>query len=277
MANADQEASRLRNSISLDKKRRTGQHQQSAPHFHNYYELFYTRTGKCRFFLSDRVYDLTAGDFLLIEPGDLHMSRYDWSVPYNDRFIIYFEDKKVDPKIRKYLNLIRDEKKFSVRPEIQEKILDYQNRMLELYLKKTEFDDLYLHFMFQDFLLFLTQNADPAESPAQAGSLEVSLEKAAQYISTHYADPLTLAGVAKIAGFTPTYFSRRFKEFSGTGFREFLNHVRLNNASQLLRSTDLSIQEISQRCGFSSSNYFGDSFRAAYGKSPREYRKADVI
>jgi AraC-like DNA-binding protein len=82
---------------------------------------------------------------------------------------------------------------------------------------------------------------------------------------------------ASEAGLTPTYFSRKFKEVVGTGFRDYVNFVRLGGAASLLRTTQLSIQEISRRCGFNSANYFGDAFRSAYGISPREFRKSEDV
>ena len=82
---------------------------------------------------------------------------------------------------------------------------------------------------------------------------------------------------ASEAGLTPTYFSRKFKEVVGTGFRDYVNFIRLGGAASLLRTTQLSIQEISRRCGFNSANYFGDAFRSAYGISPREFRKSEDV
>lgn len=56
----------------------------------------------------------------------------------------------------------------------------------------------------------------------------------------------------------PTYFSKKFRETTGFGFKEYLTHIRLQNAAHLLRTTDTSITEIAGICGFSDGNYFGD-------------------
>ena len=69
-----------------------------------------------------------------------------------------------------------------------------------------------------------------------------------------------------------TYFSKRFKALTGFGFLEYLTQTRLQAAQELLTATEMSIGDISEACGFSSSNYFGDVFRRCCGMSPSDYR-----
>ena len=56
-------------------------------------------------------------------------------------------------------------------------------------------------------------------------------------------------------------------------FKEYLNYIRVQKASDMLRNTDLSVTGVAMACGFSDGNYFGDVFRRLTGVSPREYRK----
>ena len=72
---------------------------------------------------------------------------------------------------------------------------------------------------------------------------------------------------------SPTYFSRKFRLITGQTFKEHVNYIRLRQATQMLLMTDNSITKIAMLCGFGSSNYFKDLFRASTGRSPREYRK----
>lgn len=108
-----------------------------------------------------------------------------------------------------------------------------------------------------------------AESAAQ----EEEIQKAASYIYHHFREPLTLELVAERVHMSPAYFSRRFKKLTGFGYKEYLNYVRLKEASRMLLETELSVADIAQLCGFSDGNYFGDLFKKEKGISPREYRK----
>ena len=85
--------------------------------------------------------------------------------------------------------------------------------------------------------------------------------------------PLTLTEVAAAISLTPTYLSRKFKRITGTTFKEYLNYIRIRQASQMLLSTDISVTQIAIRCGFNSSNYFKDCFRRINGVSPRTFRQ----
>ena len=78
---------------------------------------------------------------------------------------------------------------------------------------------------------------------------------------------------SKMAGMRDTYFSRRFKEVTGLGFREYLLNVRIQHSMQMLLKSELSVTQIATACGFSDGNYFGDIFKKITGKSPREFRK----
>lgn len=275
IATQDIEDRRLRNYINIDKKRRTPKHVQNIPHIHGYYELFHMQSGSCRFFLKDSIYVLEPGDFLVIQPGDYHLSKYDEGAPYNDRFIVYFDSQKIDPKITPFLDAAFTRNMFTILPEKKEELKQRHEQMLQLFLKKDPYSDLCLDFVFQTYLLFLTQSCT-ARNRSVTGT-ESALEHAAKYIKDHYAEEISLDTISSIAGFSPAYFSRKFKELTGSTFRDYLNHVRLQEASRMLRSTPMTIQQISQACGFSSSNYFGDLFRSVFGASPREYRKADLV
>ncbi|HBB60961.1 MAG TPA: hypothetical protein DCZ61_04110 [Lachnospiraceae bacterium] len=269
---------RLRNHFNIDKKRRTNHHRQSSPHFHSYYEIYYMQEGSCRIFLKETVYNLEKGHFLIIPPGEYHIVTYEQK-GLHDRYTLYFDEQRLDDAVRMYLASIQTAPAvpyhLMVREEQEPELSFLLNRMLEFYRLNNPYGEMMLQYLFPLFLVYLSQNACPVSSPVRKTSLEISLQKAARYIASNYSSPITLDDAAAAAGFTPTYFSRKFKEMVGIGFRDYLTHLRLKESARLLRSTRLSIQEIADACGFSSSNYFGDVFHSVYGMSPREYRKSE--
>ena len=93
------------------------------------------------------------------------------------------------------------------------------------------------------------------------------------HLDVYKRQPLTLEEVAGYCNLSPTYFSRKFRLITGQTFKEHVNYIRLRQATQMLLMTDNSITKIAMLCGFGSSNYFKDLFRASTGRSPREYRK----
>ncbi|HPJ00729.1 MAG TPA: helix-turn-helix transcriptional regulator [Enterococcus sp.] len=70
---------------------------------------------------------------------------------------------------------------------------------------------------------------------------------------------------------------RCFKKFTNKKPMEYINEYRLFQASKLLKLTPLSIEEITKKCGFSTSSYFGKQFKEVYGVTPLHYRKNNKL
>ena len=98
------------------------------------------------------------------------------------------------------------------------------------------------------------------------------IRKALRYMSDHYAQPLTLAGVAKEIGLSPSYFSSLFHKVVRLSFREQLCRMRVEESRRLLLSTDYSITEIALAIGFSDQSYYCKVFRRIVGMTPGQYR-----
>lgn len=93
------------------------------------------------------------------------------------------------------------------------------------------------------------------------------------YIHRNFESRVTLEEIAAAANISEREANRIFqKTIRQTPF-EYLIGYRLNKAKELLSHSDLSITDISYRCGFADSAYMGKQFRKAYGITPKEYRQ----
>jgi Response regulator containing CheY-like receiver domain and AraC-type DNA-binding domain len=92
------------------------------------------------------------------------------------------------------------------------------------------------------------------------------------YIHAHFTEPLTLTEVAKVFHFNPSYLSTFFASHNPEGFNEYLNKIRVEKASELLRDGEASISEISGMVGYSDHSYFTKVFKKRTGLSPSQYR-----
>lgn len=91
-------------------------------------------------------------------------------------------------------------------------------------------------------------------------------------INSEFADPeLSVAALSEEAGVSEVYFRREFKRCAGMPPREYIRHVRLENAKALLATALYSVSETATRCGFDSISYFSAEFRRAYGVTPSEF------
>ena len=78
--------------------------------------------------------------------------------------------------------------------------------------------------------------------------------------------------ISRIAAMAPSTLLPVFKKVTGYSPIDYLLHVRLSKAAEMLLRSEKTISEIAQECGFTDSNYFSRQFRKNYNLSPREYR-----
>lgn len=102
------------------------------------------------------------------------------------------------------------------------------------------------------------------------------MEKAASYIQSNINSKLTVNGLAAMHHMSTSGFRSKFKEYAGISPQEYINTIRLSEASRLLTTTDTSVENIASICGFRDAMYFSRFFKAKTGQSPREYRKYNL-
>jgi AraC-like DNA-binding protein len=92
------------------------------------------------------------------------------------------------------------------------------------------------------------------------------------YIEQHYTQPLAIDDLVRAAHMSHSTLYRTFRQIMGRSPIDYLIHLRVGKAAQLLQRSTMRVREISDAVGFSDSNYFTRQFRAITGVSPREYR-----
>lgn len=109
--------------------------------------------------------------------------------------------------------------------------------------------------------------------PAGRRPLPPLVQGMLEYIGKNYAQPLTLDTLAREFYVSKYHLCREFKRYTGASPNEYLIDTRLNAAKALLRSTDLSIGEISQQVGVSSADHFLYLFKSRENIQPSVYRR----
>lgn len=100
------------------------------------------------------------------------------------------------------------------------------------------------------------------------------LAPALEYIQSHLDDSsLTVETLAELCAVSDTYLRKLFVQELGDTPQRYISHLRLEKATELLRSGYYSISEISERCGFNNPNYFSLFIKKETGFSPLQYRK----
>ncbi|WOO35692.1 helix-turn-helix domain-containing protein [Anaerocolumna sp. AGMB13020] len=92
------------------------------------------------------------------------------------------------------------------------------------------------------------------------------------YISEHCGEDISLDKAAALSGFSKYHFSRLFKQFTNVSYYKYLNRKRIEAAEKLLADNELTITEVSLRCGFSSLSAFIRMFRLMKDCTPTEFK-----
>lgn len=260
----------------IEQTRRDAHFIMTESHYHPFYEIYYLLSGQCRVFVSHSIYQLFPGDLVLIPPGILHKMLYETNLPaeritlsFSPEYVKTYKDICGDTSWQHIFSRTRLTLPTALRAEFL--------RLGEQLKLETSALDAYSAIetkcLFYQLLTLIGRCQDNTQQPQRLDEAQTAIQESARFIFEHYEDAVTLADAALIAHMSPAYFSKKFKESTGFGFKEYLIHIRLQKAAQLLRTTDASITEIAGLCGFTDGNYFGDVFRKNYGCSPRSYRK----
>ena len=93
------------------------------------------------------------------------------------------------------------------------------------------------------------------------------------YVKRHHTQNITLIDVCREFSCSHSLLSHAFKKSVGMSFREYITHLRIEDAKNLLLHSRLSVTEIAMSVGFSDSNYFSNVFKKSVGVSPLSFRK----
>lgn len=109
------------------------------------------------------------------------------------------------------------------------------------------------------------------EEPSSEGKNEI-IDIAIQYMKRSYQENLSLELVSSVVYLNPVYFSKLFKQKTGTGYKEYLTNIRMEKAKELLANPELSITKIADMVGYPDVRHFTQVFRKHYDCTPSQFR-----
>ncbi|WP_022775322.1 helix-turn-helix domain-containing protein [Butyrivibrio sp. AE2015] len=117
---------------------------------------------------------------------------------------------------------------------------------------------------------------DSSKATIHESELTEPIMEAVYYIEKNYMQPLKIEEVARISGYSVSYFSRIFARQLGSDFTEYLCITRLKHVQNMLLTTNKSVMEISLECGFSYPGNMTSSFKKEFGMTPLHFRKQNT-
>ena len=251
-------------------------------HWHDEMEIIYIKKGQGLVTVDFRSYQVEANNIVLILPGQLHsIEQYeDCSMEYEN--IIFHPGmllpKKPDVASMEFIHPLLHGK-ITV-PTVFTPVYPYYTDVVapidacdEICKTKPQGYELFIKSqLFQLFFVLENKCRNYGKKPNNRKTLE-KMKVILKYIENNYAQKISVADAAEIAGFSESHFMRYFKETMGTSFVEYLKDYRLTMAARLLLASDASILSISEDVGFENLSYFNRAFKKKYKVTPSQYRK----
>lgn len=94
------------------------------------------------------------------------------------------------------------------------------------------------------------------------------------YIDSHYHEEVRMDTLSNLVNMTPNALSRFFKQRTNRSISNYINDVRIGQATLLLVDSTMTVVEISYKCGFNSISNFNRTFKAVKGVTPTEFRES---
>ncbi len=239
-----------------------------GPSLKGNYLIHYIVSGKGCYTVNQTTYHLSQGDFFLIKPNEVVTYEADEENPW-EYYWIGFSGEKVNELLlanglspNDYVGHVSEE--------------DFSEQ-LQAFLTLDFFDDrLKLTNQAAFYAIFscfkTSQKNHSKRNPVSRKKKYV--ESFLLYVeNNYYREDLTIEEIAHSMYLNAAYFSQLIKEELALTALEYLNLYRMNQASLLLLTTDLTVEEISHAIGYQNRHSFSRSFKKRFQCTPSEYKK----
>lgn len=102
---------------------------------------------------------------------------------------------------------------------------------------------------------------------------QIRLNRVVEHLHANLESDINHEDLANIACLSPYHWHRIYKAMQGETVAATLKRLRLDRAADRLANSDLSVGIVAERAGYGSLESFSRAFKAAYGRSPTDYRK----
>lgn len=251
-------------------------------HWHEEMEIIYVVEGKIRLTIQSSEYTVKNNEIALIPPQSIHAIRQ-----IDQTHAIYFNilfrfsmlsggaenicrKKYLDPIYER--NLIMPEYLDLCNP-LRNELEPVIKNLTDLNWPHGDVNELLIKARLLEIMHIIKNNCTKANNVVKNESkFFEKLKKSLMYIEANYSEHITVAGAAKMSNFSESYFSKIFRQLTGTSFTQYVKEYRLERAAEKLRDTNIPISETAFSVGFNNLSYFTRSFREKYKMTPKAFQ-----
>lgn len=240
----------------------------SKAHKHTFYEIVYVIMGTCMHKINAELIEMTAGDFIIIRPGNEH------AIISADKCtdILFLSLSKREYQKHELLYEISPTDNNEHLHKLVHLSLRARQALIELLHRENTYSDNDIRaicsVLFSEYANIINK---------EKSNIPYSLSKMIERLELD--SSLQREGVCamtKLAGYSISQLTRLMKRYYDTTPHEYLKELRLSTALRLVTETNISLESISYECGYNCYGYFTEVFRKRYGMTPAVYRKTNT-
>ncbi len=243
-------------------------------HWHKEIEIVYLEKGHLDYAVNGKKYSLDDGDLFFCNSEQIHITNVEDGESYNKYLVLLLSHEF----IRDYFKKI-DSVEFDVysNPTAMEKIKECMRTLMDIEEKDSnELATLKKNSeIFKIYYILLTECVVCKKNSLvinKQGNFNYA-KKVLEYIGENYTDEISLNDMAALVGLSPAYFSKYFKNITGTSFYNYLNGIRLEHAIKDMLTRNLSVTDTAFENGFPNVKSFISMCKKVYGVTPAQYKK----
>ena len=239
-----------------------------GPGIKDHYKLHYVHSGSGTFKAGDTTYHLSKGEGFLICPNVIVSYKPDSDTSWNYSWVA-FHGVNAETYLNR-ANLNESNPVFKCNQE------DHISNCFQAIFDSTKCDksmDLKSLSAFYDLLSILIEGINIYTPHNNSiNHQEIYIKQAIEFIDTNYSRKISIVEIAKYVGINRKYLSQLFSNILNVSPQNYLINFRLQKACDLLTSSILSINEISNSIGYIDPFLFSKVFKKYKGVSPKNYR-----
>lgn len=234
------------------------------PHLHSQIELAFVTAGKTRVWVDNHVYEMGAGDVIVVFPNQVHR----FETLEREQYVLLKFNPDILPELVNSFTKIPASNLLpgAANDPILSSLVD---SISNVYYADEPYREQILRGYLLSFFGLLLRRMTLED--AKSGDYHV-LGMILNFCISHSSEPLSLSTMERELHISKYYISHMMSEKLHMGFNDYVNSLRVSNACKLLRKSELSITEISERVGFNTMRTFNRAFLKQMGLTPREYR-----
>lgn len=247
-----------------------------AVHWHEYVEFIWLREGHMTAVVQADTYELEPGDLLIINSGELHMTRISQRRSYCPYFLMQLSSQRMSRYFPgkdslRFTTLLRREEL-----EKTPAILQPLTAMQQLFEENQDGYQLLFRARLFEFLhaLYRLHSTTAVRLTENASARDLNrIMDVVAWTQQRYQEPLSLDDAAGHLSISKEYFCRIFKKYTGQTYLDYLCMLRTTRFYEGLQTSDLSIPALMERNGLTNYKTFLRMFHELYGATPQRVRQ----